>query len=472
MPPARNGIADYAYQLVAVFADKYQSTVFCEDAFAEVPRGVRLADWMQAFRFVGSDTCCIHQIGNNWDHSFVVKSVHAFPGIVVLHDMKLLYLHESLDPDDDAALGLLARSNPYMARIRATDIALAKHKLRADYVLFDMLSDVAEAARAIVVHSHFARSVIARHLGPEVGRRTHVIPHFAYAPPAETRETARARLGLEPGWFVIVTCGFATPVKRYDWLVEALDRLAGSRRNIVWVQAGPVRPDEFDLDALIARYPRVRSIVRLAGYVSAEDLEGYITAADVVINLRFPSVGESSGILARALSAGACCVVSDTAAYREFPDDVVLKVPVTSAPRRLAAVLAGLIDAPEVRSRYSENARRFARDELSLERYGARMEAVISACMEEVGRPAAAGHPGLPAGEARPVPGPDGGIGSRRIITLGPLGDDLVAFDTLAGLVPPALQTEHAELVYDEGPDGEAQGEGKVFLNVAGRVLS
>jgi len=45
-------------------------------------------------------------------------------------------------------------------------------------------------------------------------------------------------------------------------------------------------------------------------FVPIEDFNGYLGACDIVLNLRYPTVGESSGTLLRALGMGKAVVVS------------------------------------------------------------------------------------------------------------------------------------------------------------------
>ena len=68
--------------------------------------------------------------------------------------------------------------------------------------------------------------------------------------------------------------------------------------------------------------------VRVMGFTPIEDFTGYMGACDIVLNLRYPTVGESSGSLLRALGLGKAVLVSAVGAFREFPDEVCLKVPV------------------------------------------------------------------------------------------------------------------------------------------------
>jgi hypothetical protein len=48
----------------------------------------------------------------------------------------------------------------------------------------------------------------------------------------------------------------------------------------------------------------------------------------VLVNLRYPTMGETSGSVIRALSLGKALVVSDVGWFAELPEHVVLQVPV------------------------------------------------------------------------------------------------------------------------------------------------
>ena len=63
-------------------------------------------------------------------------------------------------------------------------------------------------------------------------------------------------------------------------------------------------------------------------YVPEEGLWSLMAACDALVNLRYPTMGETSGSVIRALSLGKPLIVSDVGWFHELPDDVVLKVPV------------------------------------------------------------------------------------------------------------------------------------------------
>ena len=53
-----------------------------------------------------------------------------------------------------------------------------------------------------------------------------------------------------------------------------------------------------------------------------------MAACDAHVSLRWPTMGETSAAVVRALSLGKPLVVSDVGSFSELPDEVALKVPV------------------------------------------------------------------------------------------------------------------------------------------------
>jgi glycosyltransferase involved in cell wall biosynthesis len=83
--------------------------------------------------------------------------------------------------------------------------------------------------------------------------------------------------------------------------------------------------------------------VRCTGFVpDLEHFVAWIAAADVLLNLRQPTAGETSATALRGLAAGKPVIVTQDGWYDELPDDVCVKIPpgdteaLLSAMRRLA----------------------------------------------------------------------------------------------------------------------------------------
>jgi len=133
-------------------------------------------------------------------------------------------------------------------------------------------------------------------------------------------------------------------------------------------------------------------------------------ACDVHVNLRSPTMGETSGTAIRALALGKPLVVSDVGWFAELPSDVALKVPVDEdETETLAATLELLASRPDVREAMGASALELARGEHDLERvadlYVAAFEqaaggaAVSDGVLGEISRAAAevGVEPGSPA---------------------------------------------------------------------------
>ena len=102
--------------------------------------------------------------------------------------------------------------------------------------------------------------------------------------------------------------------------------------------------------------------IRPLGRVDLETLGDALLAADVVLALRFPSRGEASGVLMRALAAGRASIVSSgSTADEDLPQGVVARVnPGPAEIRELAALLEFLLTDESARLRLESLAREIA----------------------------------------------------------------------------------------------------------------
>src|SRR5262249_22253318 len=108
--------------------------------------------------------------------------------------------------------------------------------------------------------------------------------------------------------------------------------------------------------------------VRHLGFTPIEDFNGYVSACDIILNLRFPTVGESSGTLLRALGMGRAVIVSDIGSFREYPDEICLKAPVDATEEdHLYEYLDLLVSRPDVARGLGVRARQWVERECNWE---------------------------------------------------------------------------------------------------------
>jgi SAM-dependent methyltransferase len=113
--------------------------------------------------------------------------------------------------------------------------------------------------------------------------------------------------------------------------------------------------------------------VRLTGYTTELDFFRYLKAVDVIVNLRFPTAGETSGTLVRALGTGKPVIVSDHGQFGELPDQICLKVaPGPTEERELFSRLRTLAYRPTFREKMGQRAAEWIRREHEIEKSAAR----------------------------------------------------------------------------------------------------
>jgi glycosyltransferase involved in cell wall biosynthesis len=194
----------------------------------------------------------------------------------------------------------------------------------------------------VLVHSRFAAGRIDRIGGPEIRVVPHHLSPLVPAADGLSRAEARARLGLPAEGQVLLSLGHATPAKRIDLVLQAVARLRDAGMPVLHVIAGAPEPG-FDLAAAIARLG-LEDGVRVTGWLKEADFLAHARAADLLVSLRWPLAGESSGALVRALGMGLPALVDGAGPAAEWPDEVVAKLPAGPDPAaRLAAAIARLL---------------------------------------------------------------------------------------------------------------------------------
>jgi glycosyltransferase involved in cell wall biosynthesis len=381
LPPERSGIADYSALLLPPLAQRVDLHV--------VRRG-------RTRPSRGTDVSIYH-VGNNPDaHGWIVDALRKRPGVVVLHDFVLHHLVAGLTigrRDGHGYLDAMEREGGVVGRLLGHGV-LDKRipplwESRPDD--FHLAGEVLAHATGLVVHSRYVeeRARAAGFEGP-VWR----VPHPAWpVPPLEGRPVA-------PRGAPLVGCfGNVNASKRVPQLLEAFARLRRDRPEARLLLVGATSPG-FDLERRLQRLGLSAEGISREAYVEEHRLWSLMAACDVCVNLRAPTMGETSGSVVRQLSLGKPLVVSDVGWFAELPDDVALKVPVDEREvETLHAALELLGRDDAVRTAMGAAARELARREHDLERvadlYAAALEeaagggAVADAVLGEVAAAAA-----------------------------------------------------------------------------------
>ncbi len=325
LPPSRSGIADYSALLLPALEERID---------VEVVRPGR-------FRRQPSADVCLYHVGNDAEaHGWIVEALRRRPGIVVLHDLVLHHLVVGLTFGRGDMAGYLSAMEREAGLVgRLLGHAVLDNKIPPLWETrpedFPMAGEVLQSATGVIVHSRYVEERV-RELGFEGPLRR--IAHPAWPAP-----------GVEPaavdGSPVFGCFGNLTDGKRVPELLRAFERVRARHpaARLLLVGSASARLRELDLPEGVLREE----------YVDEARLWALMSACDAIVSLRWPTMGETSGTVIRALGLGKPLVVSDVGWFSELPGETALKVPVDEHEAdTLAAALEALVDE-QVRARMS-----------------------------------------------------------------------------------------------------------------------
>jgi glycosyltransferase involved in cell wall biosynthesis len=378
-PPDESGIADYNKRLLEALCARHPAEVHVvvrrDTAGYSAPALNQLSiissrqfEWLAEHGYYDSIIYCM---GNSPHHGYIFDLLKEHPGTVWMHDIRLTdfyrwYYSEHLRRDIHKLPEELV---PWASRYpdHRGDVLLRDNVIQHQQGVY-LAGEVASFAERLVVSSTFSRDLIKIESPSEVPAS--VIPHAALGrnggPPPEDWPTLARRHGLNEGARPILSLGIVWPTKCPDTIIEAFAAIAPANRDVVLVFAGPCDDrNRLEMENKVASLG-LRTRVLFTGYVEESELDAWLAASVCTIQLRYPTNGESSGAVMRALAAGVPTIVNDHGSFRELPDDAVLKVPALVEPSQLADAISRVCAGEELRRGLGTAALRYS-EEVSME---------------------------------------------------------------------------------------------------------
>ena len=348
LPPAKSGIADYSAELLRELGRFYDIECIIEQSDVSEPwiqANFALRDVSFFERHANSYDRIVYSIGNSEFHVHMLPLLPKYPGVVILHDFFLSGVlnwmgNTGQRPPEDflrhlyrthglAALAFLEREGREAA---------ATH-LPANGVVF-------ANALGVIVHSRAAMLCAQEVFGPSVTHMTVQVPLLRSIMPNCDRFSARRRLGIADDEFVVCSFGFVADTKLSDRLFNAwVESRTGRSEKTLLIYVGRNGDDPWAI-ALERSIMQQAAVVNaeITGYVDPDKYKDYLSAADLAIQLRKNSRGETSRAVLDCMAAGIPVVVNAHGTAAELPDHAVYKLPDTFSDEQLAAVIDELFD--------------------------------------------------------------------------------------------------------------------------------
>ena len=329
LPPEQTGIADYMAELLPALSRYYDITVVSDQREATPgPDGevfdVKGINWFEAN--ASAFARILYQLGNSPFHEHMPDLLARYPGVVVLHDFylsKLTYRLEQENITPDIFRQILLHAHGYTA---LSDVGReADETVRFKWPC--SFQEVADA-QSVILHSNYSRKLIARWYGPQFARKAIITKLPRLLPPPHDKHEARSRLKLAQDNFVCCVFGFMDKTKMNVQLLDAWahSSLAHDPNCKLIFVGGEANPEYMtEIHRLIASIDNgIR--ISITGFVPKPLFEDYLSAADIAVQLRTLSRGETSRSVLDCLAFGLPVIINANGSMAEYPDNIAVKL--------------------------------------------------------------------------------------------------------------------------------------------------
>lgn len=382
LPPVKSGISAYSAELLPELAQFYDIEVVVaqddiSDPYIRANFPVRSAEWFRINAY--SFDRIVYHFGNSPFHEYMFHLLSEHPGLVVLHDFFLsdLQFYRGSRCSDDAAWARdLYDSHGYPA---VRDRFLKE--MPEDVVRrYPVNLGVLQGALGIIVHSEHSRELARKWYGEESAKGWAVIPHLRKPAFEIDRDSARARLGFEADDVLVCAFGHMGPTKLNDRLVDAwlASKVAKDGKTYL-VFVGEEHHGNFGgrIEQKVQNNGAGNHI-NITGWADDTVFRDYLAAADIGVQLRADSRGETSGTVLDCMNYGLATIVNAHGSMAALDPTCVWMLPDEFCDADLVAalkVLAGNVDRrAELARRAQEYIRSWHSPHAAAEKYAEAIE--------------------------------------------------------------------------------------------------
>lgn len=363
LQPMKSGISDYSKVLIKALSKEFELTLLTDDY--EISSRY-LKEHFSVLKY-GKDKidfekfdCRVYNMGNNPEyHDYIYEACLSHPGMVILHDVVLYYLF----------VGYYQKRNQLYTKVYKQEGAEAFFTLKravkrngADLLaqkemasLLPLHNELFRSGNRLMVHSWYAyHQVLNTGIIEEKNLvKINPLPYGYSGTMSKTELFQKYRIPQDA--YIIASMGHIEPTKLNYIACKAVRRLNQElNRKICYVMVGEGNYADGYVDG---------KVVMKTGYTGLDEFDAFIRYSDLILNLRYPSMGETSGAMIRILEQGKVCLINDGGWFSEIPDTCVQKVNLQNAEEDLYAKIRTLMEDPQERKRIGACAAEYIRQE-------------------------------------------------------------------------------------------------------------
>jgi glycosyltransferase involved in cell wall biosynthesis len=363
LPPRQTGIADYTRQLLPALTQYYDITLVTDQPNTTDPALRADFEVLTSTEFAaraGAFDRVVHQLGNSEFHRFQIDTLlPRTPGVVVLHDVflsNILRYLDHLEPSSKCFPETLLLTHGIHGVRTAAKFGAAVAAQLLPCSLRQMQQSI-----GVILHSQHARALIENFYGPTLSAITRVVSTVRELPELPSRVEARARLNLAESATVVATFGAVAETKMPEQILEGFAASSVAQRGGA-VLAFVGEAEDICAKSLLAKAQAmgVAASLLLTQRVRSQTYRDWLAAADIAVQLRTGSRGETSASAADCLAAGLPVIVNSHGALAELPKGTAIMLADRFEKAALAAAIDRLAETPDLRRSLGDAGREYA----------------------------------------------------------------------------------------------------------------
>lgn len=360
LPPEKTGVSNYSLQLLPELASFFDIVIIVDKIITEdkwLISNFQIEDAQWFTKNAKQFDVILYQFGNSPLHYYMFKLFEQFSGIVVLHDFFLsgiLHWADVLIPNE---------KNSFFKRLYDSHgyISLLYHKQKgreAALQTYPCNFSILKKANGIIVHSQHAIDLAKKWYNFDNPNYIQKIPQLRIrAGNLINRAKAREILQLTDKDFLICSFGFVSPNKLSDRICHSfINSKFAKNPNFYLSLVGENHIGSFgDKITELLKINKLMKI-EITNFVPMDLFETYLSAADLAIQLRTQSRGETSACIYNCLDYGIPTIVNKHGSFNDLPENVVLKISENFSDSELVSAINILQKNKYLRKELAKNA--------------------------------------------------------------------------------------------------------------------
>ncbi len=322
LPSQRSGISDYSASLLPLLAEHYDIDVIIDQDSVTDPWvlqhcPIRSADWLKtkASRY----DRVIYHFGNSPFHEYMFDLLADVPGLVVLHDFFLGHV---------AHKRYAASFGAYLYHSHGYHVVDELHQsgdIESIIWPYPLNFHVLQNALSVIVHSPYSLRLAKQFYGHDVADNWAQIPLLRLPPRSIDREQSRQFLNISNDAFVVCSFGLTGPIKLSHRLLDAwLASPLAQDPHCRLVFVGENEGGDYG-ESLLNRIKDsgLQQRIHITHWIDEDSFHHYLAAADVGVQLRTRSRGETSAAVLDCMNYGLATIVNANGGMVDLDSDAI-----------------------------------------------------------------------------------------------------------------------------------------------------